>query len=255
MGNLQNTMSKHSSEILTSIGIAGMLTTTIMAVKATPRAVILIDHEIYRRNSNENADDPIDRLEPMNVIKTTWKCYIPAAITGSLSILCLVGASSVNTRRNAALATAYTISESALKDYQEKVIETIGEKKERDVRDAVAKERINRDPVKNHQVIITEKGNTLCYDPISGRYFKSDMETIKRAQNELNRQMLDEMYVSLNEFYDKLGLKNTFMGDDIGWNVADGYLDLSFSSQISDEDTPCLVMDYIVAPRFDYTKR
>jgi hypothetical protein len=255
MGNLQNTMSKHSSEILTSIGIAGMLTTTIMAVKATPRAVILIDHEIYRRNSNENADDPIDRLEPMNVIKTTWKCYIPAAITGSLSILCLVGASSVNTRRNAALATAYTISESALKDYQEKVIETIGEKKERDVRDAVAKERINRDPVKNHQVIITEKGNTLCYDPISGRYFKSDMETIKRAQNELNRQMLDEMYVSLNEFYDKLGLKNTFMGDDIGWNVADGYLDLSFNSQISDEDTPCHVMDYIVAPRFDYTKR
>jgi hypothetical protein len=257
MGSIQPAMRKHSSEILTSVGIAGMVTTTIMAVRATPKAINLIDNATVEKSLNlgQGSESVAGRLTPTEVVKTTWKCYIPAAITGSLSILCLVGASSVNARRNAALATAYTISETALKDYQEKVIETIGEKKERDVRDAVAKDKITRDPVKNHEVIITEKGNTLCYDAISGRYFKSDMETIKRAENELNRQMLDEMYVSLNEFYDKLGLENVKMGDDLGWYVNDGYLELGFSSHLTNNDVPCLVIDYIVGPRFDYRDR
>ena len=118
---IRMSISKHSPEILTGIGIAGMVTTTVMAVRATPKALILIEER------KEEID--VDKLTPIELIKATWTCYIPAAITGGLSIICLIGASSVNTRRNAALATAYTLSESALKEYQGKVIETIGEKK------------------------------------------------------------------------------------------------------------------------------
>ncbi len=66
--------------------------------------------------------------EPKDIIKTAWPCYIPAAV-GAISVFCLIGASSTNLRRNAALATAYTLSESTLKEYQEKVVETIGEKR------------------------------------------------------------------------------------------------------------------------------
>lgn len=68
-------------------------------------------------------------LKPLEVVKAAWKPYIPAAITGSLSVACLVGASRVNFKRNAALATAYTLSEKVLKDYKDSVVETIGEKK------------------------------------------------------------------------------------------------------------------------------
>ena len=242
--SLKTAIKKHSPEILTGIGIAGMITTTVMAVRATPKALILIEE----RKEEIGAE----KLEAMDMVKTTWACYIPAAITGTLSVACLIGASSVNARRNAALATAYTLSESALKDYQGKVIEMFGEKKNEAVKDAVAKDKVEKNPVVTREVIITEKGNTLCYDAISGRYFKSDIEKIKKAECELNRQMLDDMYVSLNDFYYEIGLDSVKLGHELGWNVDSGYIDLSFSSQLASDGTPCLVIDYSVAPRYDY---
>ena len=242
--SLKTAIKKHSPEILTGIGIAGMITTTVMAVRATPKALILIEE----RKEEIGAE----KLEAMDMVKTTWACYIPAAITGTLSVACLIGASSVNARRNAALATAYTLSESALKDYQGKVIEMFGEKKNEAVKDAVAKDKVEKNPVVTREVIITEKGNTLCYDALSGRYFKSDIEKIKKAECELNRQMLDDMYVSLNDFYYEIGLDSVKLGDELGWNVDSGYIDLSFSSQLASDGTPCLVIDYSVAPRYDY---
>lgn len=242
--SLKTAIKKHSPEILTGIGIAGMITTTVMAVRATPKALILIEE----RKEEIGAE----KLEAMDMVRTTWACYIPAAITGTLSVVCLIGASSVNARRNAALATAYTLSESALKDYQGKVIEMFGEKKNEAVKDAMAKDKVEKNPVVTREVIITEKGNTLCYDAISGRYFKSDIEKIKKAECELNRQILDDMYVSLNDFYYEIGLDSVKLGDELGWNVDSGYIDLSFSSQLASDGTPCLVIDYSVAPRYDY---
>lgn len=94
--------------------------------------------------------------------------------------------------------------------------------------------------------------NTLCYDAVSGRYFKGDIEKIKKAECELNRQMRDEMYISLNDFYYEIGLDNIKLGDELGWNIDDGYIDLSFSSQLASDGTPCLVIDYTIAPRYDF---
>ena len=72
-----------------------------------------------------------------------------------------------------------------------KVIEMFGEKKNEAVKDAIAKDKVEKNPVVTREVIITEKGNTLCYDAVSGRYFKGDIEKIKKAECELNRQMRD----------------------------------------------------------------
>ena len=244
--NVKSATVKHSPEILTGVGIAGMITTTVMAVRATPKAIRLLDDEKRRQN--------VDKLEPADMVKTAWKCYIPAAVTGTVSVVCLIGASSVNARRNAALTAAYTLSESTLRDYQKKVIETIGEKKEQTVRDAVAKERLEKNPVENKEVIITAKGETLCFDVVSGRYFKSDIDKLKKAENELNRQMRDEMYISLNEFYYEIGLEPVKLGEDLGWNIDDGYIDLRFSSQLATDGTPCLVIDYGYGPRYDFRR-
>lgn len=244
---VQTTITKHSPEILIGIGIAGMFTTTVMAVKATPKALKLIENK-----KEELGLEPDESLTAVETIKTAWKPYIPAAITGILSTTCIIGANTVNARRNAALATAYSISETALKEYQDKVIETVGEKKEKVIRDAVAKEKIEKDPVKNHEVIITNKGEMLCYDALSGRYFKSDIEKIKSAVNELNSRLMSEMYISLNEFYYELGLSSNRLGEDLGWNLNRGLIDISFSSQLAEDGTPCLVMNYRTEPRYDY---
>ncbi len=243
---LQTSASKHSPEILTGVGITGMLTTTVLAVGATPKALGLIEEEKRARIAPE-----LD-ITPTEVIKVTWKCYIPAAITCGLSMFCLVGANSVNARRNAALAAAYTLSESALKTYREKVIEVIGEKKEQAVRDSVAKDNLAQNPVHSREIIITGKGSTRCYDVLSGRYFDSDIDTIKKAVNEINKNMLDEMYISLNDFYYEIGLDSTKLGDDLGWNVRDGLVELNFSSNLASDGTPCLVLDYTVAPKYDF---
>lgn len=261
--SLQLEVKKHSPEILTGIGVAGMITTTVMAVKATPKALILIEEEKRRQNrelleeAKANGDElcnHIDKLRPIEVIKATWKCYIPAAVTGTMSVLCLVGASSVSARRNAALATAYTLSETAIKDYRQKVIETVGEKKERVVKEAVAKEKVEQNPVTKNEVIVTEKGDTLCYDVISGRYFKSDIDKINKALNEINRRLLRDTYVSLNDFYYEIGLEGTKIGYDLGWNIDQSMIELAFSSQLAADGTPCVVLDYDKMPQYNFDR-
>ena len=243
--SVERVLTKYSPGILTGIGITGMIGATFMAVKATPKALYLIE--------TKKEESEVEELPPVETIKTCWKCYIPAALTTVVSAACLIGASTVSAKRNAALATAYSISEAALREYQEKVVEVVGEKKEKAVRDAVAKDQIERDPVtKSEVVIIDSNSNTLCYEPLSGRYFKSTIDKIKKAEIKLDRQMIQEMYVSLNDFYWEIGLDETDLGDKMGWNLSKGYMDLSFSSQLADDGTPCAVIVYGIPPVYDY---
>ena len=243
--DVRTVVSKHSPELLTGIGIAGMITTTVLAVRATPKALKLID-----KKQAELYPDSTQKLTPIETVKATWKCYIPAAITGVTSVACLIGASSVNARRNAALATAYNLSATALAEYKDKVVETIGEKKEQIIRDKVAEERIKQEPVNNSAIIVSGNGNTRCFDTITKRRFTSDIEKIKRIENDLNRRMINgEDYISLNEFYYELGLDGCAIGDELGWNVGRGLIELDFSAQLDTDGTPCIVIDYSVAPK------
>lgn len=243
--SVQTTLSKHSPEILTGIGIAGVGTTIVLAVKATPKALQLIEEEKQRTET--------EKLRPIDVVKVAWKPYIPAAITGVSSIACIIGATSVNASRNAALAAAYKLSETALVEYRDKVIETIGEKKEETIRDKVDKERLKNHPVEKSEIVYTGKGDTWFFDAASGRYFKSDRDKIQKAENELNKRMLQEVFgeTSLNELYDELGLDPIDIGDDIGWN-AENLIDLHFSAQILDDGCVCGVISHNKPPMYGF---
>lgn len=235
---------KYSPEILTGIGVAGMVTTTVLAVRATPKALAILE---------EKYPDEKPRVIP--VVKATWKCYLPAAITGATSIACIVGASSVHTRRNAALATVYQISQTALTEYKEKVAEVIGDRKEQAVRDELAKDKVVSNPVSKTTIIPTGIGNTLCLDYYSGRYFYSDIDKIKIAVAELNRAIVLDDYISLNTLYSELGLDNVPIGEEVGWCVSDGRIELDFSAQIADDGkTPCIVVSFYNAPRYNFSR-
>lgn len=260
--NLEGIFQKNSPTILTGVAVAGLFSTVVLAVRATPKAILLMDEDAERRYSNGEVLKlyPEDiklvtssmLLTKKQIIQATWKCYIPAAAVGTATIACIIGANSINLRRNAALASVYSITEAAFKEYQAKVTETLGKGKEIKIRDEIAKDRIANNPVSNTEVIFTGKGEVLCLDAISGRYFKSDVQSIKRVENEQNRILRDEMYVSLNDVYYELGLKPTKLGDELGWNIDRGYIEFDFSSQITDEGTPCLVLDYTLSPKFKY---
>lgn len=247
---------KKSPQIMIGLGIAGGITTTVLAVKATPKAIRLLQEARYSKSGDglaesDNEED-LPSLTPVEVVKTTWKCYIPAVITGGLSIACILGANSVHARRNAAIATAYKLSETAFAEYKEKVVEEIGEKKEKVIRDKANQEHVNERPVTS--VVFTGSGKTLCYDGVSGRYFESDIAIIQKAVNEINRDMTYDMYVSLSDFYDKLGLPHTDVSDDLGWNLDQGLVEVDFGSTIAPNGTPCVTLSYRVAPRYDYSR-
>lgn len=225
---------KNSPELLVAIGIAGFVGTVIVAVKTTPKAVRIVEQKEKKLNRD---------LTKKEIVKETWKLYVPTAITGVTSIACIIGGTAKNCKIKAGLAAAYTASEQSMKLYREKVIETLGEKKEQIVRDEVEKERIKKNPVTNTEVIVTGRGKTLCYEPVSGRYFEFEIEQLHQAIDKLNKMIRDEYYVHLNEFYYLVGLPQNDCGDILGWNSDCYPVEPSYSTQMTEDGRPCLVVD------------
>ena len=250
---IKNVLSNNAPEILIGLGLAGMIGSVIMAISATPKAEEAMENKVYEICEESHVAPWNIKLSFADKVKVSWKYYIPTFTTLAFSVGCILGANSVNAKRNAAIFAAYKLSETALEEYRSKVVDTIGEAKENTIRQSIAQDSVSREPVEDNEVYITNNGNTLCKDPFSGRYFKSDAEAIKRAINELNSDMLRENYVSLNDFYYLLGLENTDIGDDIGWSLGTVKLiEIIFRSTISPNDEPCLVLDYVTRPKYGY---
>lgn len=240
--SVENRVRQNSPSILMGLGIAGMFAAMFSAVRATPKAM-----EDIRAAKKDLRKEELSKKEKL---KVTYKRYIPAAVTSVAATGCLISSLSISNRRNAALATAYSLSETAFRTYREKVIEAVGEKKEQAVRDEVAKEQLARNPMGSQTVIIAGAGEVLCYDAVSGRYFTVTVDRLRRAEHTINKRLRLEMYVSLNEFYFEIGLPPVKMGDDLGWNLDKYDLELHFSSHVTEKEEPCLVLDYAVYPDY-----
>lgn len=236
---------KNSPTILTAVGLAGMATSTVLAVKATPKALELIDQAEY---------DKGEELTKTEVVKAAWKPYLPAIGLTVFSMGCIIGANSIHMRRSAVLASAYKLSQTALHEFKDKTLEVVGEKKTKEIKNAVSKEQVRKNPVNQSEVIITSKGEQLCYEPISGRYFKSDIDKIKSAVVDANMHMLNNEYISLNEFYGLLGLSYTKNGYDLGWIIHKGKIEVDFGAIISDDGTPTISIQYDTAPYYGYDR-
>lgn len=244
---IQKTVSKHSPEILTAVGIAGMITTTVLAVKATPKALEKIEEK--------KQEEKKYKLTPVETVKVAWKPYIPAVITGVASTACLIGANTVNAKRNAALATALKLSETAFTEYQEKVVEEVGEEKEKVIREKANEERINQQLIFHEEgVVHTGNGNTLFYEPISKTVFRSSRNSIEKSINDLNWKMSygNEPYIALEDFLDALKLPRYALGNELGWSTTKGLIDISFVPATTDIGEPCLSIEYLVPPEWDF---
>lgn len=242
---------KHAPELCTGFGIAGMITTVILAVKATPKAEVLIARERERREVE---------LSKIEIVTMAWKPYVPAAITGSLSIVCLIGGCSVNCRRNAAMASAANMSAMALKDFRESATEVVGSKKVREIDEKTSERKLSENPVSQTVVYAGPGGKSLFYDELSNQYFETDLETIRSVINDLNWQLGygSEVYASLSEFYDLLSdrigvrLKHTPFSDMVGWNIRDGNIEPNFTTMFTDDGRPCGVLSFTVMPTYGY---
>jgi hypothetical protein len=231
-------MLENSPSILAGMAIGTGVALPFLVARATRKAdAIIFELEDLKQR-------PLTTEEK---IQETWYVYLPTGLALATLTTCVIGSARIQTRRVNALATLYSFTGSALKDYQEKVIELVGRKKHEAIKDAVAEKHISENPHSKAQVVITNNGNTLCYDSLSGRYFESDAEEIRRAQNEMNHFLLTQADITLNEWYMALGLEEIRLGELMGW-TSDGPLDIYFTTKKTDKDVPCLVLQYSAQP-------
>ena len=211
---------RNASTILTCVGGAGVVATTVMAVKATPKALTLLEEA-----KKEKGED-LTKIEKVKTVATT---YIPTVVTGAATIACIFGANTLNKRQQAALMSAYALLDNSYKEYKNKLKELYGEETHQDIVNAIAVEKAG-DVYVSSECLCTSCDLTieendgepkLFYDEHSNRYFEATIERVITAEYHLNRNFTLRGHVYLNEFYEFIGLETTDYGSVLGWAVND----------------------------------
>ena len=249
---------KRAPELLTAAGMIGTVLTVVAAVHDTIKAHRKLENVREGCETFPNNVEPIpDPLPKKEVVKLVWKCYIPTAAAMTSTILCFYGINHIRAHREAVLVTACTLAETAANDLKKNVHDILDEQKTQEVQDAVAKDQIERKPLTgNEMIFVTGKGDTLMFDPISGRYFTSDMDEMRKLENEINRRLLLDNVFSLNEYYSLIGLPDISVGSDLGWSIGrELRVEFVFSTQMAPNDKPCVVVGFDRLPEYGFDER
>ena len=237
---------KHNAgTILTVISCAGVIGTAVCAAHDAVKARdVMLEIEMEH-----------DDLPKSEVVKRVVPCYISTVLMAGATIACVIGHHQISAGKIAAYASAYTMAAKAASEYRTKIVEELGKEKAQEIDDEISKEHIRKNPPSD-QDLIPGIGDILCYDQLMDRYFHSDPESIRKVVNDLNYELINGpgMWVGLNEFYDKLGLDPAPIGEELGWTI-DNRIDVSFSSMLSNNNIPCLVMRFATSPVADTTRR
>jgi hypothetical protein len=229
-GIVRSNIKANSPVILSVMAGLGTLSTAYLTGRASFQAADIL-------RDNKEASTLKERA------KLVWKCYIPAAISATSTIICITGSNRLGARKTIAAQTAFAVSERLYSDYRDKVIEEFGARKDQTIRDTIAAERVKDNPPPARDILVTGPGNVLCCELFTGRYFASDIESLKKAQNELNARLLKHDYATLDDFYYIIGLSTTQYSGEMGWK-SDKLMEMEFSSVLTEDGRPCLTFSY-----------
>lgn len=250
--NAGKTAAENSPAILTALAVTGTLTTAYLAAVGAFKASDKIrEEEDARHESNAIDGTDIPPIDLKQQFDLTWKLYIPAAASAALTIAAIICVNQVGERRAAAMSTAFAASEKAFSEYKKKTVQKVGKAKEQAIRDEIAQERVDRSSAEKVKLVGTSSGNSLCYDSWSGRFFPSDIETIRKAVNDFNATVINDSYASLTEFWNLLGLPPTRESDYVGWTT-DKLLSITHTITTVGGD-PCVSIDFESRPTDRYT--
>lgn len=252
-------ISENATTILTGAGVLGVVATAVLTAKATRQADARIWEETrqLKRDFPDDAADPrMNReLDAVSKAKAVWMYYVPPVIIGAGTIACIVMSHRMSAQKAAALAAAYGISENRLKEYREKMAEKLTGPKNQAINDEIAQDRVNANPPKG-EILVLADGEVIFYDVLTDRYFRSTVEKVRQAENEINQELYLTQGASLSEFYQLIGLKSTPFSDIIGWNSIndDGPLKIEFSTALTPDSKPCMTISFNHIPKPDYHK-
>ena len=245
MNNVLSTMKpffkRNASTILTCVGGAGVVVTSVMAVKATPKALQIIEQAEKEKG---------EKLTNFELLRVAGPVYIPSVISGVATIACIFGANALNKRQQAALMSAYALLDNSFRDYKKKVEELYGEDANSEIRAEIAKDKYEETDIS------VEDDKQLFYDNVSGRYFESTMADVIKAEYEVNRKLALWDGAYLNEFYEFLDIPPIEGGDHVGWSRSllvdyhwTSWLDFKHEKVVMDDGLEC----YIISPQYDPT--
>ncbi|MET0786300.1 MAG: DUF6353 family protein [Paenisporosarcina sp.] len=241
-GAVLRNIKANSPTILSVAAGIGTITTAFLVGKASFEAA-----EIIRAHEEQNAPAINQKERLKDRTRLVWKLYIPSAISTVSTVVCVIGANRTGARKTAAANAALVFTEGAYALYRDKVAEEFGPRKDQSVRDKVVADQIANNPAPSQEVLVTGPGNVLCCELFTMRYFACDMETLRRAQNELNSKLLKHDYATFDDFYYLIGLRQTSTSGNLGW-TSDKLMELIFSTTLSDDNRPCITFEY------NYTK-
>ena len=228
MNKIEKMLRKNAPDLLLAVGVCSLIGSTIMAVKSTPKANHILEE---KKDSTK-----------MEKLKAVAPCYTSSALlacAGTASIIC---SRNITKNRFTAMATAYTVTSSTLRSFKKNLEEVVEPEKVKIIKSKVAKDNLKES--KNDIPVNDGDKKPLFFDSTSGRFFRSTINDIDRVVNELNKQMMNDMSIRLNDFYNEIGLDRIKIGEDLGWNIDKGLIEVRYDSTIADNDEPCIVLDY-----------
>lgn len=241
----QRFLKRNGSTILTCVGAVGAVATTVTAVRATPKALMLLE------NAKEEKGDALTKLE---TVKIAAPVYIPSALIGVSTLACIFGANVLNQRSQASLMSAYALVERGYKEYRNKVDELYGEEAGSQVRSGIVKDKYEAQPIRT-----VEDGKMLYYDFYSSRYFEASPTFVKTAEYELNRKLMMDDCAYLNEWYYLLDLEPLEHGLDFGWSTcanSDMYwqtwVDFHHEKVVMDDGLECIIISFSQEPYHNF---
>lgn len=240
----KNFIGRNASTILTGVGGLGLVATTVLAVKATPKAMMSIE------NAKEEKGGELTKLE---VVKAAGPAYVPTIVVGASTLVCMFSANALNKRKQAALTSAYALLDSSFKEYKKKVEELYGEDVNLNVQKELVKDKYDENDIS------LEDNKQLFYDEFSDRYFEATMEDVIRAEYAINRKISVWGGADLNEFYEELKIPTVDYGNYLGWSSGglmemtwSDWLDFHHEKVVMDDGLECYIISMSTEPMFDY---
>lgn len=223
-------LKKASPEILIGVGIAGMVTTVVLACRETKKAeTVLEEHkkametieaatEFPEEYSDEDKRKDIFITYVQTGVKLA-KVYWPAIAVGAATIACFVGSHGIMSYRNAGLVSAFNALKAEYDDYRETVKEQLGNDEEMKVATKAAERGMEK--AKEDPPFATKHSRyTRYFDECSKEWCKDadyNKAFLITQQNSANDRLRAHGMLFLNEVYEMLGFEPTPEGSVVGW--------------------------------------
>lgn len=254
MNGLVRFCKRNSSTILTCAGGIGVVATMVMAVKATPKAIKILEAEQEKKG---------EELTDIEVIKAVTPIYIPTLLVATGTLACIFSANILNKRQQAALTSIYVLLDNSFKEYKNKLKELYGEETHQEIVNSIMIEKAD-DIYVNSSYLCTncdlsaeeeQSEPKLFYDEHSNRYFEATIERVITAEYHLNRNYILRGYSYLNEFYGFLGLEETDYGSVLGWAPTDDgeyWIEFNHHKVLTDDGLEVYIIEMPFAPSYDF---